>query len=150
LDKPLFEPKIKPVKKAKEPRKRKISPESEQRDPEEPASKRSEGSNSGALPDGGPRRSARHAGKVLDYSKELQDKLPRSAALTSGIKSFENEGPQGQGGKRTQNPSVFLSLKVDLELIHIVGKDMGIFLASKLGHGGQLEKSVAMMLFMRT
>lgn len=106
LDAPFFEPKAKRVEKIKENKKRKSSPTSEQSGREEPAPKPS---RTDPTPEGGPRRSARNAGKPVDYNKELSDRLPRSAALTSGIKFFENEGPQGQGGKRTDNPSVLLS-----------------------------------------
>jgi len=117
----MFEPKAKRPKKTKETKKRKVSPQSDQSEPEAPDLKIS--GISSAL-EGGPRRSSRHSGKVIDYSKEHQDKLPRSAALTSGIKSHENEGPQGQGGIRIHNPSVFLSPKPNLETNLILQKNL--------------------------
>lgn len=104
LDRPLFEPKAKHAKsKTKETKKRKDSPQSEQSESESPARKVL-GLSSAS--EDGPRRSSRHAGKVVDYRKEVQVNLPRSAALASGIKTHASEGPQGQGGIRKHNPSV--------------------------------------------
>lgn len=101
LDKPFFEPTAKRLEKTKQTKKRKASPLSEQSEIEEPEP---EPAPKRLGTESGPRRSARQAGKAVDYSKERKDRLPRSAALTSGIKSYENEGPQGQGGMRRHNP----------------------------------------------
>lgn len=51
-------------------------------------------------PEGGVRRSARNAGKVIDYDAEIQRSLPEPLSGRTG-----NEGPVGRdGGKRTHNP----------------------------------------------
>ncbi|KAF8745537.1 hypothetical protein AX14_006861 [Amanita brunnescens Koide BX004] len=71
-------------------------------------------------PEGGVRRSARNAGKVIDYDAEIQRSLPEPLSGRTG-----NEGPVGRdGGKRTHNPKTFG---------HIPGVAVGTWWGSREG-----------------
>ncbi|KAF8350038.1 PUA-like domain-containing protein [Amanita rubescens] len=70
------------------------------------------------------RRSARNAGKTIDYNSEIQRSLPKP--LTRGIPKSGNEGPQGRDGdsKRVHDPKTFG---------HIPGVEVGTWWESRQG-----------------
>ncbi|KIL70800.1 hypothetical protein M378DRAFT_155736 [Amanita muscaria Koide BX008] len=104
LDKPKFERKEKPRRKSKSvPRKRVF--ESEEDDESKPAQKTQRTSVESDVAATGIRRSARNAGKCVDYKSEHHKGTPEP--LMRNHKSG-NEGQMGsEGGKRTQDPKVF-------------------------------------------
>ena len=54
-------------------------------------------------PGDGVRRSARNAGKNINYDSEIRQSLPEP--LIARARKSENDGPMGRdGGKRTHNP----------------------------------------------
>lgn len=100
LDKPIFEPveSKRPVKAKRTDKKRKV----DETDATPDAPKRVKSSE---IPEGGVRRSGRNVGKSIDYKNEVVRTPMVSAAVKSGIKSVENEGPMGrEEGKRVHNP----------------------------------------------
>ncbi|KAF9526430.1 PUA-like domain-containing protein [Crepidotus variabilis] len=132
LDKPLFEPKEKrPARKAKQSKKRKAEETNEDLDEDSKPAKKllrnDSGTSSSSSPtsEDGPRRSARHAGKVIDYNKPEPRSLPERAAYSSGVKKLENDGPMGrEDGKRTQNPKQYG---------HIPGIAVGTWWSTRIG-----------------
>lgn len=84
------------------------------------------------------RRSARNAGKNINYDSEIKQSLPEP--LTARTLKSENEGPQGRdGGKRTHNPYepfIFEPANVLGELTLMIAKHLDIFLALKSVLGG--------------
>ncbi|KAF4605246.1 hypothetical protein EYR40_004029 [Pleurotus pulmonarius] len=106
LDKPIFEPveSKRPVKAKRTDKKRKV----DDTDATPDAPKRVKSSE---MPEGGVRRSGRNIGKSIDYKNEVVRTPMVSAAVKSGIKSVENEGPMGrEEGKRVHNPKTFGSI----------------------------------------
>ncbi|KAG9222839.1 hypothetical protein PLEOSDRAFT_1101745 [Pleurotus ostreatus PC15] len=103
LDKPIFEPveSKRPAKAKRTDKKRKV----DDTDVTPDAPKRVKSSE---IPEGGVRRSGRNVGKSIDYKKEVVRAPTVSAAVQSGIKSVENEGPMGrEEGKRVHDPKTF-------------------------------------------
>ncbi|KAF7311143.1 Methionine aminopeptidase 2 [Mycena chlorophos] len=111
LDKPAFEPtepKRAPKKAAPKKRQAEDAPEGELA----PKAARTE-SVSAPVNSDGPRRSARHAGKTVDYKGEnLKLNTPVSASVKAGLRSLEDLGPQGreEGSKRIHNPKTYGSI----------------------------------------
>jgi hypothetical protein len=96
----------------------------------------------------GVRRSARNAGKTIDYNSEIQRSLPKPLTRKS-----ENEGPQGRDGdsKRIHDPFEPFEL-VDMHCaltFLIIAKHLGIFLALRSVLGGSQGRVAAQMLFTR-
>ncbi|KAH8828058.1 PUA-like domain-containing protein [Flagelloscypha sp. PMI_526] len=113
LDKPMFEPREVKPKPARKPAKRKEAPtESSPESTEEPSRSkvaRLEGDESASA---GTRRSARNAGKKVDYSKEVVVESPMPISFTSGVKTTDHQGPLGseEGTKRRHNPKTYGSI----------------------------------------
>lgn len=110
LDKPFFEPREKPRPKQKAAlKKRKAVAEEEGES--QTVNKVSRTSSEDTVASG-TRRSSRNVGKVVDYKNE-QQRVYVSAAVKSGIRTLENDGPLGKeaGDKRIHNPSVHSLLR---------------------------------------
>ncbi|KAJ7070998.1 PUA-like domain-containing protein [Mycena amicta] len=104
LDKPVFEPtEIKRVERAKSSKKRKAVEQPDTHSEHAPKAARTD-AVSGPL-----RRSARTAGKSIDYKAEKQSGSPLPISFKSGLRSLENCGPlgRGEGEKRIHNPKVY-------------------------------------------
>ncbi|GLB36180.1 putative SAD/SRA domain containing protein [Lyophyllum shimeji] len=105
LDKPLFEPKEKPHKAKTIVKKRKATADVEEAAPEVAKTPRLESAPRNASV----RRSARNAGKKVDYTAEQQSSVPLALAYTSGVKSLENDADLLREEKtvRTHDPKTF-------------------------------------------
>ncbi|KXN89993.1 E3 ubiquitin-protein ligase UHRF1, partial [Leucoagaricus sp. SymC.cos] len=107
LEKPMFEPKEKPRKKASaSPVKRKAAQEEEE---DAPAAKirrvNDVQTEAPGVVSPGLRRSSRNAGKKFDYSKEQKIELPQPIIRN---KSSGNDGPMGrEAGKRLHDPKTY-------------------------------------------
>ncbi|KAJ3511296.1 hypothetical protein NLJ89_g4188 [Agrocybe chaxingu] len=113
LDKPLFEPKEKPVKRDKPSRKRK-EPEPSPEDNESEVVTKSQRVEPEAeprlTPESGRRRSSRNVGKVVD-KKEILKGSPVPVAYSSGVKTSKNTGPLGgSSGTRKHDPKTYGSI----------------------------------------
>lgn len=103
LDKPAFDKKEEPRKKASQPRKRKAevieAPVDSDTTPEPPtkAAKAVEDDT----PRGGPRRSARNSGKKIDYKAELKTEVK---TLTHKLKNVDGKMGSDAGMKRKHSP----------------------------------------------
>ncbi|KAF8626539.1 hypothetical protein AX15_004842 [Amanita polypyramis BW_CC] len=122
LDKPIFEWKEKPTKAKSPTKKRKV----ENEENEEPKRVSKAQRISAADPDAGAtdvRRSARNAGKRVDYNSEIQRGLP--VPLVRKTPKSGNEGPSGRdGGQRKYDPKTFG---------HIPGVEIGTWWESRQG-----------------
>lgn len=98
-------------------------------------------------PGDGVRRSARNAGKNINYDSEIRQSLPEP--LIARTRKSENDGPMGRdGGKRTHNPyePFFLEpANVLGELTLMIAKHLDIFLALKLVLGGSQGRVAVQM-----
>lgn len=104
-----MEPKENPRKIKPAIKKRKL-PESTVNDGESlPPTKAQRVNVSDSAPESSIRRSARHAGKVVDYKNEIIKGTPLPVAYSSGVKTSENTGPMGrEDGPRKYDPYVCL------------------------------------------
>ncbi|CAA7266465.1 unnamed protein product [Cyclocybe aegerita] len=114
LDKPLFEPKEKPVKRGKTSKKRK-EPEPSPEDNESEVVTKSQRVEAEAepnsTPESGRRRSSRNVGKAVEYKKEILEGSPVPIAYSSGVKTSENLGRLGRSsGTRKHDPKTYGSI----------------------------------------
>jgi E3 ubiquitin-protein ligase UHRF1 len=145
LNKPFFEkqPKAKPAAKKRKPK----ANNDESLEAPAPKIPRTDSTN---VADAGVRRSARHAGKTVDYSGEQQHSVPIPLSFKSGVRRTDNAGPLGrESGKRMHDPSVTLFTYLRSVSCHKLGKHMDLFLVSKWGHGGKPDKDAVPMPFTR-
>ncbi|KAF4623339.1 hypothetical protein D9613_001819 [Agrocybe pediades] len=130
LEKPLFEPQAKMVKRAPKGKKRKTpEPEdsyAEESEPEEEKEPKSQPTKAQKVEgDGGVRRSSRISGKVIDYKKEIVKGSPVPVSYSSGVKVATNEGPMGrEEGVRKHDPKTYG---------HIPGIAVGTWWATRMG-----------------
>jgi len=146
LNKPQIEPK---KKREKVTKKRKTENEENDESPRVPKAQRTSVESEGGT--AVVRRSARNAGKTIDYNSEIQQSLPKP--LTRRIPKSGNEGPQGRDGdsRRVHDPFESFEL-VDMRCVLtflIIAKRLGIFLALRSVLGGSQGRVAAQMLFTR-
>jgi len=148
LDKPFFEPKENPHKAKAAVKKRKSTAnDDESLQPPAPKISRTEPTD---VVDAGVRRSARHAGKTIDYAAEQKRSASIPISFKSGIRGTDNAGPLGrESGKRTHDPSVTFPTFFCRFLCHMSGKLSGPYQELRLEHGGKPDKGVALMPFTR-
>lgn len=102
LEKPLFEPKEKPRKKATPQKRKRNDEDTENIEPSARKLQRAEDSSESGTLSTGLRRSSRNAGKAVDYSGERTLSSPQSVIRN---KTSGNDGPMGrEDGKRIHNP----------------------------------------------
>ncbi|KAH9486906.1 E3 ubiquitin-protein ligase UHRF1 [Psilocybe cubensis] len=110
LDKPIFEPTEKVVKKPTATKKRK-GPDTPTSENAEPDTKAQRVSPSQSTPESGVRRSSRNVGKTVNYKREIVKESPIPVAYSSGVKVAENEGPMGrEDGPRRCDPKTYGSI----------------------------------------
>ncbi|KAF7784342.1 hypothetical protein Agabi119p4_507 [Agaricus bisporus var. burnettii] len=105
LEKPLFEPKEKPRKKATPQKRKRTDEDTENIEPSARKLQRAEDSSESGTLSTGLRRSSRNAGKAVDYSGERTLSLPQSVIRN---KTSGNDGSMGrEDGKRVHNPKTY-------------------------------------------
>ena len=145
LDKPFFEPKVKPTPAKATSAQRKRKNKSEENEDSQPASKTQRSSEKSDVVTSGARRSARNVGKHIDYNSEIQKSVIKPLAK---VPKSGNEGPLGRdGGKREHDPYEVCLEVVNLrtDIFVLIARFLATFLALRSAHGGKQDRAAARM-----